>query len=160
MSYRIVYLSVFCVMALGCNQRAEDVRSIVREELSKATEQKIISPTQTIGPYSPAVQIGNFLFLSGQIGLDQSTGQLRSEDIETETRQVLDNVNTILRAAGYDSSHIVSATVYLKNMDDYGKMNRVYGGYFVEGSYPARTTVAVSDLPKQANVEIAVIAYK
>ncbi len=160
MSYRIGYASMLCLLMLGCNRPQEDVRSIVREELGKATERKFISPTETIGPYTPAVRIGNFLFLSGQIGLDQSTGQLRNEDIETETRQVLDNVNTILRAAGYDSSHVVSATVYLKNMDDYGKMNRVYGGYFAEGSYPARTTVAVADLPKQANVEIAVVACK
>ncbi len=155
----IVCLSLLWITS-GCNRPHEDVRSIVREELSKSTERKFISPTETIGPYTPAVRIGNFFFLSGQIGFDQSTGQLRSEDIETETRQVLDNVNTILRAAGYDSSHVVSATVYLKNMDDYGKMNRVYGGYFAEGSYPARTTVAVADLPKHANVEISVIAYK
>ena len=160
MNYRIVCTSGLCVIGLGCSPRQEDVHRMVQEELSKATDRKIISPTQTIGPYSPAVQIGSFLFLSGQIGLDQNTGQLRSEDIETETRQALDNMNTILRAAGYDSSHVVSATVYLKNMNDYGKMNRVYGGYFTEGSYPARTTVAVAELPKQANVEIAVIAYK
>ncbi len=158
MNYRILFLLMLVVS--GCNRPQEDVRSIVREELGKASARQIISPTETIGPYSPAVRMGNFLFLSGQIGLDQRTGELRSGDIETETRQALDNMNIILHAAGYDSSNVVSATVYLKNMDNYGKMNRIYGGYFTEGNYPARTTVAVTDLPKQANVEISVIAYK
>ncbi len=160
MNYRTIVVSALCFIGLACGPRQEDIRQMVREEMGKTMERKIISPTETIGPYSPAVQVGDFLFLSGQIGLDQTTGRVRSEDIETETRQALDNMNTILRAAGYDSSHVVSATVYLKNMNDYGKMNRVYGGYFTEDNYPARTTVAVTELPKQANVEIAVIAFK
>jgi 2-iminobutanoate/2-iminopropanoate deaminase len=85
---------------------------------------------------------------------------MRQDDIESETRQVLDNLRRILRSAGYDSSHVVSATVYLKNMNDYQKMNGVYGGYFQDGAYPARVAVQVADLPKQANVEIAVIAFR
>jgi len=77
-----------------------------------------------------------------------------------ETRQVLDNLNFILRSAGYDSSHGVSATVYLKNINDYQKMNLIYGGYFQDGNYPARVAVEVGNLPRQANVEISLIAYK
>ncbi|MBP1655321.1 MAG: endoribonuclease [Bacteroidetes bacterium] len=85
---------------------------------------------------------------------------LRNDDIETETRQVLDNIGRILRASGYDSSEVVSAVVYMTDMGNYAKMNLVYGGYFLEGKYPARTAVQVAALPKGANVEIAVVAYK
>ena len=133
---------------------------MVREEMGKTMQRQVISPVQVMGPYSPAVKVGNFLFVSGQIGLDQETGQLRNESIETETRQALDNLDRILRAAGYDSSDVVSATVYLKNMNDYPKMNLIYGGYFEENNYPARVAVEVSNLPKQANVEIALVAWK
>jgi 2-iminobutanoate/2-iminopropanoate deaminase len=113
-----------------------------------------------IGPYTPAVRAGRLLFISGQIALDPETGTLRNDDIETETRQVLDNIGRILRASGYDSSEVVSAVVYLTDMGNYAKMNLVYGGYFLEGKYPARTAVQVAALPKGANVEIAVVAYK
>jgi 2-iminobutanoate/2-iminopropanoate deaminase len=81
-------------------------------------------------------------------------------DIETETRQVLANLRQVLGSAGYDSSQVVSATVYLKNMNDYQRMNAVYATFFAEGRYPARVAVEVSNLPKAANVEIAVIASK
>jgi 2-iminobutanoate/2-iminopropanoate deaminase len=154
------FLLLAAVSAAGCGPSEEDVRRIVREEFSNAMQRTIVKPVDVIGPYSPAVRIGNFLFLSGQIGLDQQTGLLRNENIETETRQVLDNLNTVLRAEGFDSTHVVSATVYLKNINDYPKMNLIYGGYFQDGNYPARVTVEVSNLPRQANVEIALIAYK
>ena len=77
-----------------------------------------------------------------------------------ETRQVLDNLNRVLKSSGYDSTHVVSATVYLKNMNDYERMNAVYGAFFPVGAYPARVAVEVSNLPRQANIEIAAIAYK
>ena len=148
------------LLLVGCRSNDEEIRRIVRDEIANASMQRtIIKPVDVIGPYSPAVQIGRFLFVSGQIALD-STGTLRNENIEVETRQVLNNLNFILRSAGYDSSHAVSATVYLKNMNDYQKMNLIYGGYFQEGNYPARVAVEVSNLPRQANVEISLIAYK
>jgi 2-iminobutanoate/2-iminopropanoate deaminase len=155
-------LPILCAVLffLGCGPREEDVRRMVREEMGKAMQRRVVSPVQVIGPYSPAVRVGNFLFVSGQIGLDQETGRMKNESIEAETRQVLDNLNRVLHAEGYDSSHVVSATVYLKNMNDYPKMNLIYGGYFQEGNYPARATVGVTELPKGANVEIAVIAHK
>jgi 2-iminobutanoate/2-iminopropanoate deaminase len=152
-------VSLACLL-IGCGPREEDVRKIVHEEMSRALQRTIVKPVNVIGPYSPAVRIGNLMFVSGQIGLDQESGTLKNESIEVETRQVLDNLARILRAEGYDSSHVVSATVYLKNMNDYAKMNQIYGGYFKEGNYPARVAVEVSNLPKQANVEISVIAYK
>jgi 2-iminobutanoate/2-iminopropanoate deaminase len=153
-------LVALVVLGAGCRSNDDEIRRIVREEIANATMQRtIIKPVNVIGPYSPAVKIGRFLFVSGQIALD-STGMLKNESIEVETRQVLNNLNYILQSAGYDSSHAVSATVYLKNMNDYQKMNLIYGGYFQEGNYPARVAVEVANLPRQANVEIALIAYK
>ena len=158
---RLTLAAVLLGTALaGCRPGDDDVRRIVREEMNAAMQRTIIRPVTVIGPYSPAVKIGRFLFVSGQIALDQSTGTLRNDNIGVETRQVLDNLMTILRAAGYDSTDVVSATVYLKNMDDYQNMNKIYGGFFQEGNYPARVAVQVGDLPKQANVEISVIAFR
>ena len=157
---KLFLVLVAALLVIGCRPKEDRIREVVLEEIANAMERQIVAPTKTIGPYSPAVQVGNFLFVSGQIGLDQQTGQLKSETIEAETHQVLDNISTILRAAGYDAGDVVSATVYLKNMNDFQKMNDVYGKFFQEGNYPARSTVAVNELPKQANVEIAVIACK
>ena len=145
---------------VACGPSEEDVRRMVREEMNAAAEKTIIAPVGVIGPYSPAVRVGRFLFVSGQIALDPETGTLRNADIEVETRQVLSNLNRILGAAGYDSSHVVSATVYLKNINDYQRVNAIYGGYFEEGHYPARVALEVGNLPRQANLEISLIAFK
>lgn len=153
-------LLFLALVASGCKPSDEDLRRIVREEIGGGSDKTIISPVDVIGPYSPAVKVGRLLFVSGQIGLDPATGKLRSDNIEVETRQVLDNLSALLRAAGYDSTHVVSATVYLKNINDYQKMNLIYGGYFREGEYPARVAVEVRALPRDANVEISAIAYK
>jgi len=133
---------------------------MIHEEIVRTQTRSIVDPIETIGPYSPAVRSGGFLFLSGQIGRDQETGSLVSGGIEDETRQALENLMLVLHAAGYDSSHVVSTTVFLRNMEDYARMNQIYGGYFGEGNYPARTTVGVSDLPRGANVEITAVAFK
>ena len=153
------YIAV-CLAGLmwSCGPREEDVRRMIHEEMSRAMERRVVAPVRVIGPYSPAVRVGHFLFVSGQIAIDQETGQLKNESIEGETRQVLDNINRILGSEGLDSSHVVSATIYLKNMNDYAKMNVIYGGYFQEGNYPARATVGVTELPRGANVEISVVA--
>lgn len=148
------------VLCAACGPSEEDLRRMVREEMNAAAEKTTIAPVGVIGPYSPAVRVGRFLFVSGQIALDPETGTLRSENIEVETRQVLKNLGRILDAAGYDSSHAVSATVYLKNINDYQKVNAIYGGYFEEGRYPARVALEVGNLPRQANVEISLIAFK
>lgn len=158
--WKSTFLLAVVVALSSCGPSDEDLRRIVREEMRNGTEPTAIKPVNVIGPYSPAVRVGRFLFVSGQIALDQDTGQLRNETIEIETRQVLENVSRILRAAGYDSSNVVSATVYLKNINDYQKMNAIYGGYFNEDRYPARVAVEVSNLPRQANVEISVIAFR
>jgi 2-iminobutanoate/2-iminopropanoate deaminase len=161
MANRALFMTLSALLlAAGCSPREENVRRIVREELQRGMEKTVYKPGNVIGPYSPAIRVGKFLFVSGQIALDPETGSLQSGTIETETRQVLDNLRRILAAAGYDSSHVVSATVYLKKMSDYPRMNAIYGGYFQEGAYPARVAVEVAELPRQANVEIAAIAYR
>lgn len=153
------FLPLLCALS-ACQPSDDAIRKAVAEELQRQTGSAWVSPTPVIGPYTPAVRAGRLLFVSGQIALDPETGMLRGDDIETETRQVLDNIGRILRASGYDSSEVVSAVVYLTDMGNYAKMNLVYGGYFLEGRYPARTAVQVAALPKGANVEIAVVAYK
>lgn len=152
-------LLLLCALP-ACQPSEDAIRKAVAEELQRQTGSAWLSPTPVIGPYTPAVRAGRLLFISGQIALDPETGTLRNDDIETETRQVLDNIGRILRASGYDSSEVVSAVVYLTDMGNYAKMNLVYGGYFLEGKYPARTAVQVAALPKGAHVEIAVVAYK
>lgn len=151
---------VVILVFLGCGKSDDEIRSFIRDELSKAAQRSYITDAQVIGPYSPAVQVGDFLFVSGQIGLKPTTSELAGDDIESQTRQSLDNLMSVLQKAGYDSSHVVQCTVFLKDINDFPKMNLIYGGYFEEGKYPTRSTVEVSNLPRKAKVEIAAIAYK
>jgi 2-iminobutanoate/2-iminopropanoate deaminase len=121
---------------------------------------QIINTTQApaaIGPYSQAVKNGNLLFVSGQIPMDPTTGNLVSGSIEAETHQVMKNLLAILNEAGADFSSVLKASIFIKNMNDFGKVNEVYASYF-NGNYPARETVEVARLPKDVNVEISVIA--
>ena len=110
-----------------------------------------------IGPYSQAIAAGGFLFLSGQIPLDPATGQLVPGGIEAQTRQVFTNIQAILTAAGATFDHVVSATVYVADMNDFAKVNEIYATYF-SAPAPARATVQVARLPKDSLVEIQVIA--
>lgn len=112
-----------------------------------------------IGPYSQAVRAGKFLFVSGQIAIDPVTGQLALDNLEQETRQVMANIAAILDEAGMGFGNIVKTSIFLKNMNDFAKVNELYGAYF-DGEYPARETVQVARLPRDVNVEISVIAVK
>ncbi|ASU36154.1 RidA family protein [Mucilaginibacter xinganensis] len=112
-----------------------------------------------IGPYSQAVAAGGFVFLSGQIPLDPATGQLITGDIKAETKQVMENIKTILAEAGIDFGHVVKTSIFLTDMQNFAQVNEVYGTYFKE-AFPARETVQVSGLPKGVNVEITVTALK
>jgi 2-iminobutanoate/2-iminopropanoate deaminase len=114
------------------------------------------APT-AIGPYSPAIRAGGLLFVSGQIPLDPSTGEMVSSDIAGETRRVLQNIGAVLGAAGLDFSAVVRTTVFLADLDDFAAMNEVYGTFF-RAPYPARATVQAARLPRDARVEIDVIA--
>jgi len=123
-------------------------------------EKKIINTADApapIGPYSQAVQVGQMLFLSGQVAINPQTGNLETADIQTETRQVMHNLRAVLQSAGMDFSHVVKTTIFLSDMALFSSLNELYGKYFT-GNFPARETVAVKTLPKNANVEISMIA--
>ncbi|WP_276367993.1 RidA family protein [Chryseolinea sp. H1M3-3] len=112
---------------------------------------------EPIGPYSQAIQAGGLLFVSGQIAIEKSSGNIITSDIEAETAQVMVNLNEILKAAGLDFSNVVKTTIFLKDMNNFPKVNGVYGKSF-QSVPPARETVEVSRLPKDVNVEISCIA--
>lgn len=121
---------------------------------------KVISTANApaaIGPYSQAIVTGGMLFVSGQIPLDPATGAMVEGGIEAQTTRVLDNLKAIVEAAGITLANAVKTTVYITNINDFGKVNEIYAGYFTENP-PARVCVEVSNLPKGALVEIDLIA--
>ena len=122
-------------------------------------KQAVSSPgaPQAIGPYSPAIRAGQLLFVSGQVPIDPATGRMVDGDIAAQTRRVFENIGALLTAGGRSFADVARTTVFLADMDDFAAMNEVYGQYFSE-PYPARATVQVARLPKDARVEIDVIA--
>ncbi len=112
-----------------------------------------------IGPYSQAVQAGNMLFVSGQIAIDPSTQTYEPKDVEQETELVMANLSAILKEAGLGFEHVVKTSIFLHDMNDFAKVNGIYGKYF-SSDFPARETVQVAVLPKNCKVEISVIAYR
>lgn len=123
---------------------------------------KIISTPKApaaIGPYSQANFVNGVLYISGQIPVNSETGNVE-EGIEKATHQVMKNLEAILTEAGLSFSHVVKATIFLKNMDDFAAMNEIYASYLNPESYPARETVQVSCLPKNVDIEISVIAHQ
>jgi 2-iminobutanoate/2-iminopropanoate deaminase len=111
-----------------------------------------------IGPYSPAIRAGQLLFISGQVPIDPATGQMIEGDVGVQTRRVLDNVGALLLAADRSFADVVRTTIFLADMNDFAAVNAIYAQYFSE-PYPARATVQVARLPKDARVEIDVIAF-
>ena len=121
---------------------------------------KIITTTNApapIGPYSQAVQAGNFLFVSGQVAINPENGELNLVNIEEETHQVMRNLKAVLLEAGLSFDKVVKSTIFLSDMGTFAQVNEIYGQYFT-ADFPARETVQVSVLPKNVNVEISVIA--
>ncbi len=112
---------------------------------------------KAIGPYSQAIQAENLLFLSGQIALDPKTGELREGDIRQQTQQVLENVKGLLESQGLGMKDVVKVTIFLKDMGNFNQMNEVYAAYF-SSAPPARSTVEVAKLPRNAEIEIEAIA--
>ncbi|WHH61765.1 RidA family protein [Petroclostridium sp. X23] len=110
-----------------------------------------------IGPYSQATKVGNMVFTSGQIPISPVTGEVVDGDIKSQAKQVLDNVQEVLKAAGTDLNHVVKTTIFLKDMNDFAVVNEIYAQYFT-GNYPARSTVQVAKLPKDVGIEIEAIA--
>lgn len=113
---------------------------------------------EAIGPYSQAIEVGNFVYTSGAIGVNPESGDI-AEGIEGQTRQVMDNLKAVLEEAGTDFSKVVKFTIFLSSMDDFATVNEIYGEY-LEKPYPARSTVEVARLPMDLLVEMDVVAYK
>jgi 2-iminobutanoate/2-iminopropanoate deaminase len=126
-------------------------------------EKKIIYTEKApapIGPYSQAVLVGNTLYTSGQVALNPATMELILDNIETETKQVMENLKAVLEAAHMTFENVIKTTIFLTDMGDFANMNGVYSSYFDEKTAPARETVEVAGLPKNVNVEISMIAMK
>ena len=124
-------------------------------------KQKAIETNQApkpIGPYSQAVQAGPYLFCAGQIPIDPRTNEVMKGSAEEQASRVMENIKAVLTEAKLNFEHIVKTTIYLTSMNDFGKVNEVYGKY-VKQPFPARTTIAVAELPKGVNVEIEVVAF-
>ena len=113
-----------------------------------------------IGPYNQAVISGDLMFISGQVAFDPNTDELVLDDIQTETKQVMENLKSILEEANLSFNNVVKTTIFLSDMNDFQQVNEVYGSYFSNNQAPARETVEVSRLPKDVNVEISMIAQK
>lgn len=111
-----------------------------------------------IGPYSQAVKVGNTLYVSGQVAINPTTGELVLDSIPIETKQVMENLKAVLTEGGATFENVVMTTIFLADMGSFAAVNEVYGSYFT-ADFPARATVAVKTLPKNVNVEIAVIAH-
>ena len=113
-----------------------------------------------IGPYNQAVLTGNTLYTSGQIAINPTTGELVTNTIEKETKQVMENLKAVLEAANMTFENVIKSTIFISDMNDFTAINSIYGAYFDEKSAPARETVQVAGLPKNVNVEISMIAVQ
>lgn len=112
---------------------------------------------KAIGPYSAAVKAGNFVFTAGQLGIDPGSGEFVAGGIEAQTRKALENLSSVLEAAGTSLANVIKTTVFLDDMDDFSAMNGIYGQFFTE-NFPARSAVQASKLPKGGLVEIEAVA--
>jgi len=142
----IIYFAIL-VFFCGC----------ARLRFSKETIFTQSAPTP-IGPYSQAVAFGNLVFVSGQIGINPVDGSI-PPDVEQQCRQTIENIRNILSASGSELDNVLKVTIYLTDMNDFAKINQIYSEYFKE-DFPARETVEVTRLPKNAKIEISVVAYK
>ena len=147
MMKQILIATIACLLA-GCQQPALDRETISTEKAPAA-----------IGPYSQAIKVGGRLYLSGQIGIDPATGQIVDGSVEGQTHQTLKNLGAILESAGFSFNDVVQAQVFLADLNDYATMNAVYKTYFDE-SFPARAAVQVARLPRDARVEIMMVAVR
>ena len=113
-----------------------------------------------IGPYNQAVLVGNMLYTSGQIAINPITNELVLENIESETKQVMENLKAVLEAAEMTFENVIKVSIFISDMNNFSKINTIYGAYFNEATAPARETVQVAGLPKNVNVEISAIAVR
>lgn len=125
-------------------------------------EKKVITTKNApapIGPYNQAILVNDTLYISGQVCIDPTSGNLKNKDLQEETHQVMQNLKSILQEAGMSFNNVVKTTIFLTDMNRFSEVNEIYGKYF-DGDFPARETVQVSALPKFVNVEISMIAVK
>lgn len=149
---------LFCLIITGVFTSCVEIESETSTEIQK----KIINTDNApaaVGVYSQAIQVGNTLYLSGQIGLIPESRELAGADLESQTHQTLKNIRAVLKTAGYEMSDVVKAQVFLDDMNDYSAFNEVYVQYFPENP-PARAVVEISRIPLDAKVEIMVTAVK
>lgn len=152
MKRREALVTLSCMALLGPNTFLTDGRS---DKMKK--EIKTDKAPKAIGPYSQAIVANNFIFASGQIAIDPTTGELQNGSIEEQTRLVLNNMKAVLEAGGSSFDKVVKCTVFLQNMDDFSRMNTIYGEFF-KPPFPARAAVQVARLPKDVKIEIEAIA--
>jgi 2-iminobutanoate/2-iminopropanoate deaminase len=143
--YIVATLFISCLLVASCHM-SKPLVAVDSKDAPKA-----------IGPYSQAIKTGNMIFCSGQIGLNPATNALTGDDITAQTNQALKNLTAVLKEAGSDISNVVKVTIYLKDMNDYARVNDIYKDYFT-ATKPARATVQVARLPKDALIEIDCIA--
>lgn len=158
----IINATAIAVFVLAILYKIVELSFSTHVNQSHMSGKTIINTTQApapIGPYNQAIKAGNTLYVSGQIPLSPETGELIQGTVADEAHQVLKNLGAVLTGAGYSFSDVVKTTIFLRDMNDFGAVNAVYGEYFTEEA-PARETVAVAGLPKNVNVEISVIAWK
>lgn len=149
-SARIILGAALAAACIGGTALAQPQREVI------ATREA----PEAIGPYSQAIRVGNTLYLAGQIAFDPMTNRLIEDgSIEAQTRRVLDNLRAVLKAAGMDMEHVVSTTVFMSDLNEFGRMNEVYATYF-RSNPPARATIQAARLPRDVKVEIAAIAVK
>ena len=145
-----ILVSIFAtVLLVGCGTTQSPHKAVFSDEAPAA-----------IGPYSQAVQVGDVVYLAGQIGIDSPSGVLVEGGIEAQTKQALDNLGAVLKEAGMDYDNVVRATVFLSDMNNFQAMNGVYGEYFKSDHPPSRSTIQVGVIPQGALVEIDFIAVK
>ena len=151
---KVIWFFIFIIKSCTIYNKKEREWSKIKKEIIKTCKAPM-----AIGPYSQAIRTGNLLFLSGQISIDPETNKFLDGDIEIQTEQALENIKAILEAAGSSLKNVVKVTMYLRNMENFTLVNKVYNRYF-EDSLPARACVEVSNLPKNAKIEIEAIAIK
>ncbi len=154
MKRREALVTLSCMTLIGPNLYSKERRSKRMQKVIKTEK-----APKAIGPYSQAIEANGMIFASGQIPIDPSTGELSTGDIEEQTRIVLSNLKAVLEAAGSSLDKAVKCTVFLQDLNDYSKMNAVYGEFF-KPPYPARAAVQVARLPRDVKVEIEAIAIK
>lgn len=152
----------FCLIALLVSCNSQSSPSEQADSRGNASVKKAIKTNnapEPVGPYSQAVRVGNTLYLAGQIAIRPESGEMVTTTIEEEAQQVMHNLQAVLQEAGMDMSHVVKTTIYMTDLNNFGKVNEIYGSYFGEIP-PARVTVGVASLPKGANLEISMVAVE